>query len=50
MVVVLGKVIAVNEKVVVVVECPELAVNDVEMFVGEIICHQVNLFLILQQL
>ena len=50
MVIVLGKVIAVNEKVMVVVERPELAVDDVEMFVGEVICYQVDLFLILQQL
>jgi len=37
-----------DEQVVVAIELPELAVDDVEVFVGEVVCDLVNVVLILK--
>lgn len=49
MVVVLRQVVLVDVEVVVAVQLPEFAVDDVEMFVGEEICELVHVLLLLQQ-
>lgn len=48
MVGVAGKVMLVNEKVVVAVQLPELAVNDVEVLITEVLCHLVDVVFYLQ--
>ena len=49
MVVVAPEVLTVDEKVVVLVELPEFAVDDVEVLVAEEVGHLVDVVLILQQ-
>lgn len=49
MIVVSGQVLSVNEQVVVRVQLPELAVDDVEVLVGEELCQLVDVCLLLQE-
>ena len=49
LVVVLCQVLLVDVEVVVSVQLPELAVDDVEMFVGEELCQLVHVLFLLQQ-
>lgn len=49
MVIVSRQVFGVNVEVMVGVQLPELAVDDVEVFVGEVICDLVDIVLLFQQ-
>lgn len=49
MVAVACQVLLVDEQVMVRVQLPELAVDDVEVFVGEVLSQLVHVFLLLQQ-
>ena len=43
------QVLLANEEVVVLVKLPELAVDDVEVLVGEVVHHLVDVLLLLQE-
>ena len=47
MIVVSGKVSFVDEEIVVLVQLPKLAVDDVEMLIGKVFGHLVNVFFLL---
>lgn len=48
-VVVASQVLGINEEIVVCVQLPELAVNDVEVLVGEVLCQLVDVRFLLQE-
>lgn len=49
MVIVSGQVLGINEEVMVSVQLPEFTVDDIKMFIGEVVCDLVYIVLFLQK-
>ena len=48
-IVVTGQVLFIDEKIMIFIELPELAVNDIKVFVAEEVGNLINVFLFFQQ-
>lgn len=49
MVIVSGQVLGINEEVMVSVQLPEFTVDDIKVFIGEVVCDLVYVVLLLQK-